>query len=657
MPPRARMALAIGALLGAAAIALPARQESPGALMEAARKAELLDGDVRGAIRQYQAILDRFGHDAAVAATAMVRMAGCYEKLGDARARTLYERVIRQYPQQKQAVATARRRLGSIVRAPARDGITLTQLTFNSAELPIAVASISPDGRHLAYADPAGVAVRALPSGAPRRMQLPVETAIEDIGWGADASLIVSTASTVWKASVGGGTPQRLVETGGLLAMSPDGTQFALTSSRSQIRLYSIAGEGPHDVVPAATHTIVSRATWSPDGRRIAYVLYSNASGRRQVSIETRLADGTGRTVLHSGPAQDLIWAPDGRLFFTRPSPPPKARYAELWQLPLDGSGRTIRPATRVTNAPDFTYHRPSMTADGRQLAFTRQRYVSDIVTAAFDRRRLELSSPERAVLHSQPSSRVSWTPNGDSLLFQIENDDGSSIHRQPAGGREPEVFIPTSRRPWGADYAPDGKTILYLSLGRGLMRARSAADPPELLQSMPGLTAAGAAVRCARPPARVCALGEAVGGSLRILEIDAAAGRITPVLDLPPAKSPESWDLSPDGTSLVMVPADRSNELVLLDVPSRSISRVPLGSLAGATFASWTADGTGWLMTRAAGERGSELVFLDRQGRSKTLWTSSYQRLGRAVVSPDGGRVAFASWIVESSAWMLRGF
>src|SRR6478672_9727255 len=81
-------------------------------MMEAAHKKEVVDGDLNGAIRQYRVILAKYAGNRAVSATALVHMAECYRKMGDAEARKIYEQVVRDYRDQKEAVAEAQARLG-----------------------------------------------------------------------------------------------------------------------------------------------------------------------------------------------------------------------------------------------------------------------------------------------------------------------------------------------------------------------------------------------------------------------------------------------------------------------------------------------------------------------------------------------------------------
>ena len=49
----------------------------------------------------------------AVAAQALVRMAECYQKLGDSESRKIYEQIVRDYTDQKDAVTVAKAHLGA----------------------------------------------------------------------------------------------------------------------------------------------------------------------------------------------------------------------------------------------------------------------------------------------------------------------------------------------------------------------------------------------------------------------------------------------------------------------------------------------------------------------------------------------------------------
>ena len=101
-------------------MAVPLAAQKPEAaetMMQAAGKKEVVDGDLNGAIKQYAAIVSRYAmSDRAITAKALLRMAECYQKMGDAEGRKIYEQVVREYSDQKAAASEARAHLGGAAR-------------------------------------------------------------------------------------------------------------------------------------------------------------------------------------------------------------------------------------------------------------------------------------------------------------------------------------------------------------------------------------------------------------------------------------------------------------------------------------------------------------------------------------------------------------
>src|SRR4051794_38787519 len=96
----------------AAAMLATAQPRNSDAALGAARHLEEAEGNYPAAIEAYKRFLAQYGKDRTLAAKALVRMGQCYEKLGDAESRKIYERVVREYADQKEAVAAARAKLG-----------------------------------------------------------------------------------------------------------------------------------------------------------------------------------------------------------------------------------------------------------------------------------------------------------------------------------------------------------------------------------------------------------------------------------------------------------------------------------------------------------------------------------------------------------------
>jgi hypothetical protein len=70
-----------GMLLAGGVVAQQKRQQEID--LQAAIRSETVDGDLKGAIKQYGAIVAKYTNDRAVTAMALVHMAEWYQKLGD----------------------------------------------------------------------------------------------------------------------------------------------------------------------------------------------------------------------------------------------------------------------------------------------------------------------------------------------------------------------------------------------------------------------------------------------------------------------------------------------------------------------------------------------------------------------------------------------
>src|SRR5689334_3445004 len=116
-----------GLLIVMISAGLPAAQKDPraDAQLQAAINKESVEGDLKSAIEMYRKVAQ--SGNRAVAAQALVRMGQCYEKLGDVEARKAYERVVREFGDQQEAVRQARNRLAAS-HAPVPSGLTVRRV-------------------------------------------------------------------------------------------------------------------------------------------------------------------------------------------------------------------------------------------------------------------------------------------------------------------------------------------------------------------------------------------------------------------------------------------------------------------------------------------------------------------------------------------------
>jgi Tol biopolymer transport system component/outer membrane protein assembly factor BamD (BamD/ComL family) len=99
------MVMSLGIFLGAA------NQKSAEELYEAALFKKDADGDMLGAIKLFNQIVEQYPNNRNIAAKALLSMGMCYEKLGVTQALNKYQDVINKYPEQRDEATAAKERL------------------------------------------------------------------------------------------------------------------------------------------------------------------------------------------------------------------------------------------------------------------------------------------------------------------------------------------------------------------------------------------------------------------------------------------------------------------------------------------------------------------------------------------------------------------
>jgi Tol biopolymer transport system component len=285
--------------------------------LRAAMETETVKGDLKGAIEQYKTVAA--SNDRSVAAKALLRMAECYQKLGDAESRAVYEKVVREYADQKDAVVVARARLGNVQSSAAR--AIGDRLVWAGRKVDM-FGQVSPDGRYITYVD-----------------------------WGGDQNLIVHDNVT--------GTDRPLTVTGPSVGFSQyaefstisrDGSQVAYAwyndKGRYELRILPLqagAGTQPKRVFPGDDDIKgVSPRDWSPDGKTIVVNL-RRADGTRQIGL-VAVADGSLR-VLKSVDwrgAENIAFSPDGRFIAYDVPADESDTQRNLYVMAVNGSSESV---------------------------------------------------------------------------------------------------------------------------------------------------------------------------------------------------------------------------------------------------------------------------------------------------------------------------
>jgi Tol biopolymer transport system component len=473
-------------------------QQSGNELLQQALVKERAEGDLKEAIAIYKQIVERHAANRPLAAKALFQMAHCYERLGHADARQTYQRLIRDYSDQSDVVAEARRHLASI--SPAEPQPKFTKIRVPTKLPRMTVFALSPDGQQLAYVSRGSVwlipvhgASDPTIAGAPRRITEPIEdwsTAIE-VAWSQDSKWLLlhlweggrAGGHAVYVVRSTGGTPLRVplgMKTqvhsylDGYMSLSPDGKQLAYTAWpegeepwQRSIYLVPTTGGQPTQLTESPT----AAPAFSPDGSRIAYFRLRKAAapsrGRAyQLWVTSISGDDPVMTYELDGPGRlhSFTWASDGRTIAVLLNRSQRTDMCDkVLLLSLDRNGRPAEKPTEL-DLREATGHPLAGWGTDNKIGLI---FSSPGVTALYT---VPAAGGKAIQLTPKYASMPSWTPDGKEIYFDgAHHGRGASIEVVPADGGEvkriplrgPQPLSP-SYPTGGLSVSPDGRSVLF---------------------------------------------------------------------------------------------------------------------------------------------------------------------------------------------------
>ncbi len=663
--------------------------------LASAKHKATVDGDLKGAIEEYKAIVAGAGANRTMAAQALIGMAESYRKLGDPQSRTTYERVLREYSDQKDAAALSLARLGGADGSSQQSGLALRKVVWPSGN--IQVGTVSQDGRRVTYAD--WVNPSTAEWGTLR---------VRDLAAGTDRPL----------------TSTQEGQAGYFPATSRDGTQVAYqwcsrgttcdeSQTTGELRIASLQGTGlpPARRVFKNDDVRLVPMDWSPDGKWIAVI------GRRMDRVAQvgllAVADGSLR-VLRSvdwrGP-EGMFFSPDGRdLAFDLPAND-SSDHRDVFVLAADGS-REVRAVTHLSNNIVMGW-----SPDGTHLLFASDRSGSVGLWALAFAAGKPAGTPE--LIKAGIGNVVSLGVTGAGALYMRMRADARDIEiasidlatgKQTAPPVKPiERFTGTNSDP---AWSPDGKSLAYLSTRLGETRTlairSSATGEVRELAMRPSLTYLQGLSWA--PDGRSLAIrGTDLKGREGIFHIDAGTGEVTPILVPTPQRlsyegffwSPAGTrlyfhsqtgviyerdlslgtqrevargygpiSLSPDGRWIATQRSDGSTKtvaIVLVPVEGgepRELLRISQPQWVNNTAIPWTPDGRAVLVRKMLIESGaqSELWLVPVSGEPPRKLDFDANRVppyaqGKIALHPDGRQLAHDSGKWTAEVWVLENF
>jgi Tol biopolymer transport system component len=152
--------------------------------------------------------------------------------------------------------------------------------------------------------------------------------------------------------------------------------------------------------------------SWSPDGRRIAYMW--DIPGQAESKIRVINADGSGDTELQNTSwASNPDWSPDGsRIVFTQ-----GLAQTDVFLMKPDGTGLVN---LGIPGSDDFS---PRWSPDGMRIVFTTGDLLASMAVAVMNRD----GSGQRKLTRSHYDSDPDWSPDGSQIAFSRRSGDFNS--------------------------------------------------------------------------------------------------------------------------------------------------------------------------------------------------------------------------------------
>jgi len=582
-----------------------------------------------------------------------------------------------------------------LLRRPLQRSAELTQrrLTFNSSQNPVVSNAISPDGKYLAFSDPAGIHVKLISTGEerliPRPVGVPADAEWHVQSWFPDSTQLLADTyepsghGRMWTVSVLGHSPRELHE--GLAfagGVSPDGTRIAFTPQAlttgdvREIWVMGTEGDNPQKVFAVGEKDQLQSVHWSPDGQRLAYIRVQRTFEGYQTSIEACNVKGENRTLIVSDFRQllvDFCWLPNGRLVYSR-AEEEFARYGSesdhdnLWQIHVnDHEGTPVDRPRRITQWAGSNIDWLSASADGKRMTLEKGTYQVQAFLGELAAGGTQLSPPRRLTNDEAYDAPTAWTPDSRAVLFESQRNGTWGIFKQQISQDAVEPVVTGPQDALSPRLSPDGAWILY----EELPKAAAGLSAPSRLMRIPvsgGVSEFVLETRnfiefsCATAPASLCVVFEMSPDKKQLIltAFDPLKGRGKVLRTIPKDPTADfAGQVSPDGTTFALsrggVTQIHIRLLSLSGGPDREFTVKDWPNLAGFD---WSPDGKG-LYCGSVSPPLRTLLYVDLNGNARLLW--QYNAAGSGgiwgVPSPDGRYLAILGTASNGSVWMLEGF
>jgi len=671
-------------LLGAAQ-----KNDQPELLLQNAIQTEMVGGNLKAAIEQYNKILAQKATPRPVAARALFQLGQCQEKLGQAEARKAYERLVKEYGDQVEVAAQARLRLAALGGPGGARGLVARRVFTDASGFGRVLTAdgkyktgsewderggrggvggaLTADGKYSRYMDRLTGDVVQFEVASGQRSRITNRGPWgerdyygQDHVFSRDGKQIVYDRQTndwifqLQIRNLDGSSLRTLYSREGspirAFDWSPDaGSILARRSVLSkanertnELTLISTADGSVRVLrsIASAPYTLTS-ASFSPDGRFVAFSLVGEGSPSHG-DIFLMTVDGRNEVVVAGHPAEDQLlgWTPDGSslLFLSD-----RSGTWDIWTVHITGGKQQGEPELLKKD-----FGRDSKVlgfAPDGSLYYKTGTSLGGLYYGAVDLETGKVLVPPAPVTtrYTGPPSQCQWSPDGRSLLYlsgggKIPPRDNILTIRSTATGDE-RFLSPRLRSVWPISWTPDGRSVLAWGMterGTGLFRIDT--ETSEITKL------AGRAFNT-----RLCPDGKTLvfrdGRGIGIRKRNLDTGEESEVVKA------GAYDLSPDGREVLFQVGGAVKAVSLNGGEPRELFR----GLAQDCELRWTRDGR-YIIARALDTASSEIWRVPAQGGTPLKLDLSVPKMDSFTLHPDNRRFAFSvNEGSKSELWVLE--
>ncbi len=667
-----------GLWLLASAAHVPAAQD-PEVQFQRAVQLETIEGDLDAAIDLYKQVIKNNGNNRAVAAKALLRLGGCYEKLGNSEAQKAYQRVMRDFADQAEQVEQARARLAAMKSGGAAQGRQSTMAirrvpSGNAAQTLDMYTKPSPDGKYLAHTDwkTGNLAILDVVTGATRLLTKDgswgdVSQYADFSVWSRDSKRIAfqwsidepkQSRSELRVVSLDERISPRTIAVPGPffpIQWTRDGLRILCEYSKRarevELALVPVNGGEPEKL---NIGTRLSRWTESQLINDDTFILYSNpADGKaapHDIYMQNLKTGATTPVIQH--PAEDLlvgvIPGTDWLLFASN-----RRGRLDLWGVQFR-AGKTIGAPVLVEQGIG-RFFPLGFTDDGRYYYATLS-VTDDVFLADFDPETKKIIGTPRKLASQWEGANMhaSFSPDGGSFAYVTKRSpmpipthtaDSLVLQSLKEDKADPVVvgFQDIGLNSVGMPCWVDGGRSVVVGGSQGQQSGLYRVDIPSLqktkIYSAPeGSQLYGHVCASQGPFAYLVVFASDRTGS--VIRIDLDGSNAKELYKAPPGRT--TIALSPDGKTLSIIQSVDSNRRTLLVMPSQGGAARQIHELA---------QPSGGIVTQTWSTDGKSIFYIVRE----PIPDSGMQHWIIARVPVDGGKVSEQSFEFSGPFFYLQ--